>query len=179
MNNTKIAINLTLAAVVGLGIWFTQHYNASPPTKYEKPVSDIPEQLPSFVLKDIEGVTRKSTDWNGKILVVNYWATWCPPCREEMPALIEFQNQYAAQNVQVIGIAVDNLDQVKEFMDTYGINFPIVVGGDDAIELGHRMGNRIAALPYTAIFDRAGKTLYAQPGKITLKSLEKVVKPNL
>ncbi len=179
MNKQKIAINLTLAAVIGLGIWFALHYKSSTPIKPEAPISDIPERLPSFILKDIAGVTRNSTDWNGKILVVNYWATWCPPCREEMPALIEFQNQYAAQNVQVIGIAVDKLEQVKEFIDTYGINFPIVVGGDDAIELGRRMGNRIAALPYTAIFDRTGKTLYAQPGKITLESLEKVIKPNL
>ena len=179
MNKTKIAINLTLAAVVGLGIWFALHFNQAAPTKSNTPVSDIPERLPPFILKDIAGVTRNSTDWNGKILIVNYWATWCPPCREEMPALVEFHSQYESQNVQVIGIAVDNLDQVKEFIGNYGINFPIVVGGDDAIELGQRMGNRIAALPYTAIFARDGKTLYAQPGKITFKSLEKVVKPNL
>jgi thiol-disulfide isomerase/thioredoxin len=179
VSNLKVALSLSLAVLIAMGIWFTRNYNAPAPVIPTPPVAEVPEQLPSFILKDIEGKTRNSSDWNGKILIVNYWATWCPPCREEMPALIELQNKYGPQGIQVIGIAVDNLDDVREFMNSYGVNFPVVVGGDDAIELGRRMGNRIAALPYTAIFDRSGKTLYAQPGKITLESLEQVVKPNL
>ncbi len=178
MNTTKIAINLTLAVVVGLGIWFALH-NQSTPTKPNAPVSSVPGQLPHFVMQDTEGAVIDSKKWDGKVLIVNYWATWCPPCREEMPVLIEFQNQYAPQGVQVLGVAVDDLEQVKDFMDTHGINFPVVVGEDDAIELGKKMGNRIAALPYTAIFDRNGKTLYAQPGKVTEKSLEQAVTPSL
>lgn len=178
MNKTKIAINLTLAVVVGLGIWFTLHHKPAP-TKPTAPVTSVPEQLPPFIMQDTDGVTRNSSEWKGKVLIVNYWATWCPPCREEMPTLIEFQNQYAPQGVQVVGVAVDNLEQVKEFMDTYGINFPVVVGDDDAIQLAKKMGNRISALPYTAIFDRDGKTLYAQPGIVTKKSLEKAVKLSL
>ncbi len=178
MNTTKIAINLTLAVIVGLGIWFALHYEPTP-TKPSAPVSSIPEQLPHFIMQDTDGAIRDSKEWRGKVLIINYWATWCPPCRKEMPTLMEFQDQYGPQGVQVLGIAVDDLDQVKEFMNTYGINFPVVVGGDDAIELGQKMGNRIAALPYTAIFDRKGKTLYAQPGMITKAILEKSVKPSL
>jgi len=92
---------------------------------------------------------------------------------------MEFQSQYSPKGVQVIGVAVDNLDRVKDFMDTYGINFPVLVGEDDAIELGQKMGNRISALPFTAIFDKQGKTLYSQPGKVTKESLEKTIKPAL
>jgi len=179
VNKTKIAINLTLAVVVGLGMWFALHNNRPTVVNPGPPLASIPQQIPSFILHDTDGVVRKSSDWDGKILIVNYWATWCPPCREEMPTLVEFQDEYASQGVQVVGIAVDDLDKVKQFMDTYMINFPVVVGGDDAIELGHKMGNRISALPYTAIFDRNGKTLYAQPGIVTHKSLKEVIAASL
>lgn len=93
--------------------------------------------------------------------------------------MIDFQEQYSSHGVQVIGVAVDNLEQVKDFMDFYGINFPVLVGIDDAMALAQSMGNRISALPYTAIFDRSGNTLYAQPGKITQESLKKTIRPQL
>jgi thiol-disulfide isomerase/thioredoxin len=130
-------------------------------------------------MQDTSGATRHSSEWKGKILIVNFWATWCPPCLEEMPELVVFQDQYSSQGVQVVGVAVDNLEQVKSFMELYGINFPVVFGQDDAIELGKKMGNRISALPYTAIFGQNGKTLYAQPGKISIDILESIVKPQL
>lgn len=96
-----------------------------------------------------------------------------------MPELVVFQSQYSTQGVQVVGVAVDNLEQVKNFMELYDINFPVVLGENDAIELGKKMGNRISALPYTAIFDQNGKTLYAQPGKVSIDILEGVVKPHI
>ncbi len=178
MNKTKIAINLALALVVATGIWFTLHQRPAT-TQAPIPSGPLPEKLPGFALKDTEGVVRNSDEWGGKILVVNFWATWCPPCLEEMPILVEFQQQYSPQGVQVIGVAVDNLEQVKDFIDFYGINFPVLVGSDDAIALAKTMGNRISALPYTAIYDQTGKTLYAQPGKITRKSLENTIKSRL
>jgi thiol-disulfide isomerase/thioredoxin len=178
MNRSKIAINLALAAVIITGIWFTL-YNKPTDSLISAQVEILPQQLPSFSMQDSSGATRHSSEWKGKILVVNFWATWCPPCLEEMPELVVFQDQYSPQGVQVVGVAVDNLEQVKGFIELYGINFPVVLGQDDAIELGKKMGNRISALPYTAIFDQNGKTLYAQPGKISLDILEGIVKPQL
>ncbi len=96
-----------------------------------------------------------------------------------MPELVVFQEQYSSQGVQVVGVAVDNLKQVKSFIELYDINFPIVLGQDDAIELGKKMGNRISALPYTAIFDHIAPENYAQPGKISIDILEGIVKPQL
>jgi thiol-disulfide isomerase/thioredoxin len=178
MNRSKIAINLALAAVVAMGIRLALH-NKPADSPISKPAKILPQQLPSFSMQDSSGATRHSSEWKGKILVVNFWATWCPPCLEEMPELVVFQDQYSPQGVQVVGVAVDNLEQVKGFIELYGINFPVVLGQDDAIELGKKMGNRISALPYTAIFDQNGKTLYAQPGKISLDILEGIVKPHL
>ncbi len=178
MIKTKVTINLALAVIVVIGIWLTLHQR--PATTQASISSDPhPEQLPSFTMKDTEGAVRNSSEWGGKILVVNFWATWCPPCLEEMPVLVELQAQYSSKGVQVVGVAVDNLEQVKDFMDVFGVNFPIMIGSDDAIALAQSMGNRISALPYTAIFDRTGKTIYAQPGKITKDGLEKTLKPLL
>jgi thiol-disulfide isomerase/thioredoxin len=178
VNKIKIATNLALAAIVGMGIWFTFH--SQPMDEQYAPATKIlPQHLPDFTMNDTKGVDRSSSEWKGKILIVNFWATWCPPCIEEMPTLIDFQDQYSSQGVQVIGVAIDNLEQVNGFIDLYGINFPVIIGQEDAVELGKKMGNRISALPYTAIFDQNGKTIYAQPGKISLNSLEKVIKPLL
>jgi thiol-disulfide isomerase/thioredoxin len=178
VNRTRIAINLVLAVIVGLGIWFTFHSQSTAPNEpHVKKI--LPQQLPGFSMKDIAGVIRNSSEWQGKILVINFWATWCPPCIEEMPVLTEFHDQYSSMGVQVVGVAVDNPDQVQDFVDLYDINFPVVVGQNEAVELGKKMGNRISALPYTAIFDQKGKTLYAQPGKISEETLKRVVRPLL
>lgn len=93
--------------------------------------------------------------------------------------MIDFQEQNSSKGVQVIGVAVDNLDRVKEFIDSFGINYPVMVGSDDAIALAQKMGNRISALPYTAIFDKQGKTIHVQQGKITQEALEKTINPLL
>jgi thiol-disulfide isomerase/thioredoxin len=130
-------------------------------------------------MRDTDGVVRNSHEWNGKILIVNFWASWCPPCLEEMPALIEIQNRYAPQGVQVLGVAIDDPEQARAFMQTQDVNFPVIIGVDDAMDLGKRMGNRISTLPYTAIFDQTGKTIYAQPGKISKIYLEQTIKPLL
>jgi thiol-disulfide isomerase/thioredoxin len=178
VNQSKIALNLALTAIIGMGIWLSFHNNSAD-TSTSNADKILPQQLPSFSMQDTFGTTRHSSEWSNKIVIVNFWATWCPPCLEEMPELVVFQDQYSSQGVQVVGVAVDNLEQVKSFMELYDINFPVVLGQDDAIELGKKMGNRISALPYTAIFDRNGKTLYAQPGKISIDILERVVKPQL
>jgi len=175
---TKILINLGMALIVGAGIWFGTHHN-QPPPKPVLPTGSIPDKLPPFTLMDTEGVQRNNDEWRGKVLVVNFWATWCPPCLKEMPTFIQFQEKYGSRGLQIVGVAVDNLDPVKEFIDTYGINFPVVIGDDDAIQLSQKMGNRISALPFTAIFDRSGKTHYIQPGLVTPETLEKELKPLL
>ncbi len=169
---------MAMAIIIGMGVWFS-FLNKPAASPASKPAKTLPQQLPSFSMQDSTGTTRNSSEWSGKILIVNFWATWCPPCQEEMPELVVFQEQYSSKGVQVVGVAVDNLEPVKSFMQLNNINFPVVLGQDDAIELGKKMGNRISVLPYTAIFDQTGKTLYAQPGKISFDILEGIIKPQL
>jgi thiol-disulfide isomerase/thioredoxin len=136
-------------------------------------------QLPEFSFADLNGVQHSSTEWKGKVLVVNYWATWCPPCRKEMPLFIETQEAYGDKGVQFVGIAIDDPHMVQDFVDVFAINFPILLGDADAIRLSNRMGNRFDSLPFTAIFDREGKTRHVQAGEVTKEHLEKQLIPLL
>ncbi len=136
-------------------------------------------RLPPFSFANLEGEQQASSQWDGKVLVVNYWATWCPPCRKEMPLFIETQQTYGDKGVQFVGIAIDDPDMVQDFVDVYDINFPILIGDTKAIELSNRMGNRFDSLPFTAIFDRQGKTRYIQAGEVSREVLEKELRPLL
>jgi len=129
-----------------------------------------------FSLNDLNGVSHRSEEWQGKILVVNFWATWCPPCRKETPMFVELQELYAAKGLQFLGIAIDDLEQVKDFVDTYAVNYPILIGNDDAIELAKKYGNRFGALPYTVIINRQGTIVHAQAGEMERKKTENILR---
>lgn len=102
---------------------------------------------PDFALPDLEGHLRKASEWDGKVTIVNFWATWCPPCRKEMPDFVELQELYGSQGVQFIGIAIDNKEKVQDFIDTIGVNYPTLVGDNEAIEVAKQYGDRFGALP--------------------------------
>ncbi|WP_428608516.1 TlpA family protein disulfide reductase [Sedimenticola sp.] len=136
-------------------------------------------QMPAFSFANLDGEQQNSRIWQGKVIVVNYWATWCPPCRKEMPLFVETQTRYADQGVQFVGIAIDDPHMVQDFVDVYDINFPILIGNAEAIKLSNRMGNRFDSLPFTAIFDRQGKTRFIQAGEMSRRVLEQELAPLL
>lgn len=131
---------------------------------------------PEFSMPDTEGTVRNIKEWDGKVLVINFWATWCPPCRREMPAFIELQEQYGEQGLQNIGVALDETDKVIDFMDTYGVNYPMLLADLAAIEVGKQYGNRFGALPYTAIVDRQGKITFTRRGELEKEVAEVEIK---
>jgi thiol-disulfide isomerase/thioredoxin len=131
---------------------------------------------PAFELIDTDDKMRSVDEWNGKVLVVNFWATWCPPCRKEMPAFIELQEKYGKDGLQFVGIAIDEKDKVVDFSDTYGVNYPMLLGTLDAIELGKQFGNRFGALPYTVIIARDGKIAFTIRGELEKHTAEAEIK---
>lgn len=120
--------------------------------------------LLGVALPDESGTDTPLAQWRGKLLIVNFWATWCTPCREEMPRFVDLQNRYGARGLQFVGIAVDQADKVRAFTSEIGLNYPSLIGGHGAIELSRTLGNRLGALPFTVVVDRAGKIAHTQLG---------------
>ncbi len=108
------------------------------------------------VLPDAMGRPQSFEQWRGKVLIINFWATWCPPCREEIPVFVKLQHEYGPQGLQFVGIAVDQPDKVVAFVRDFRINYPIVIGGMDSMEWARQLGNRNGGLPFTIIADRDG-----------------------
>jgi thiol-disulfide isomerase/thioredoxin len=137
-------------------------------------------RCPDFSLVDLQGQTHHNSEWQGKVVVFNFWATWCPPCVREIPMFIELQKKYADRGLQFVGIATNDPPQVvAEFVEDNGINYPILIGEGDAIDVAVNFGNRFGALPYTAIVDREGNIVLRKVGEMKRQKLEKTILPLL
>ena len=143
---------LALAAGIGLAL-------------FDRAPADTTALL-ALSLPDSAGQPQPLAQWHGKVLVVNFWATWCAPCREEMPDLVRAQNEYGAKGLQIVGIAVDNADKVQQFAKEIGLNYPALIGGYSAMDLSKDLGNSLVALPFTLVLDRRGKVVYTHLGPV-------------
>lgn len=130
----------------------------------------------AMVLPDVDGREQALAQWRGKVLVVNFWATWCAPCREEMPHFIAAQARDGANGVQFVGIAVDQADKVRDFAKEIGLNYPALIGGFGAIELSKALGNDLAALPFTIVLDRAGSVVHTRLGPMKAQELDALLR---
>ena len=129
-----------------------------------------------FTLPDLSGKPVSLSDFRGKWVIVNYWATWCPPCLEEIPAFIEIQEEMENRGLQIIGIAVDNEDDVKQFATDIGMNYPVMAGESEAIELSQKYGNSIGGLPFSAVIDKNGTITHTITGELSKKRLTSILK---
>jgi peroxiredoxin len=130
-------------------------------------------QLFGLVLPDTAGQARALHQWRGKILVVNYWATWCTPCREEMPGFARLQEKFAANGVQFVGISIDTAAKVAEFQKETPVNYPLLIGDIGAINSSVTLGNSRQALPFTAVFDRQGAVSVVKLGRFAEADMER------
>ncbi|WP_024299139.1 TlpA family protein disulfide reductase [Methylomicrobium lacus] len=162
MKNAAIVILIGLFALAG-GIALRYSMYPAPDTEAAP--------LPEFTLPDVSGQPRSSGEWKGKLLVINFWATWCPSCRQEMPDLVALQQHYAAQGVQMLGIALDDKEPVQEYLSSTPINYPTLIAGDQGMALAAQMGNQAEAVPYTVVVDRGGLIQYRQLGKFSKQDL--------
>lgn len=141
---------------------------------YPAPAQDV-SPLPEFSLPDLSGQNRSIDEWRDTIRVINFWATWCPSCREEMPDLVSLQQQLAAQGVQMIGIALEDKEPVEEYVDLINLNYPILIAGDQGMALAGQLGNRSEAIPFTVVVDRQGMIRYRHLGKVSKQELRETI----
>jgi thiol-disulfide isomerase/thioredoxin len=126
-------------------------------------------------LTDLEGRPRRLLDWQGRALLCNFWATWCAPCREEVPILVAAKQQLVPTGPEIIGIGIDRVDKIREFAATYKINYPLLVGDATVIGVLRRLGNASGGLPYTVALDRSGAVVGRKLGSFTDAELRQVL----
>jgi thiol-disulfide isomerase/thioredoxin len=133
--------------------------------------------LPDFNLPDVSGNTHNISKWQGKIRVINFWATWCTPCRKEIPEFIALQEKYADRGLQFIGIAIDDQDSVKKYLASVKINYPMLIGDVAGIGLARQFGNSIDVVPFTIIVDRQGQIIHRHPGEFSKAQITEIITP--
>lgn len=131
------------------------------------PASQLVETLPQFQLADRDGQMRSLQDWPDRALIVNFWATWCAPCRREIPLLQQLQRDHADEGFQVIGIAVDFRDKVLAYADEMQIEYPLLIGEQEALDAAAAFGVATVGLPFTVFSDRQGRIVTAHLGELT------------
>jgi thiol-disulfide isomerase/thioredoxin len=126
----------------------------------------IPDTLPDFTLSNLQGRSTPVSTWAGRPLVINFWATWCAPCRREIPLLEILANEWASQGVAVIGIAVDRPNEVAKFAEQFKIGYPLLVGEQDALDVAAKFGLDSPAFPFTVFTDRHGEVVALFVGEL-------------
>jgi thiol-disulfide isomerase/thioredoxin len=132
----------------------------------DRPARRLAETVPAFQLLDRQGQLRSLQDWEGKSLVVNFWATWCAPCRREIPLLQQIARERADDGVEVVGIAVDFRDKVLAYADEMQIGYPLLIGEQDALDAAAAFGVDVIGFPFTIFTDNRGRVVFAQIGEL-------------
>jgi len=128
---------------------------------------------------DQRGNSIALAQWQGKVLLINFWATWCEPCRKEIPHLIAMQTRLGERGLQVLGIAIDKPDNVVAYSAQLDINYPLLTDEDSGMALSKRLGNRAGIVPFTALVDRQGQVLSVFAGPLSENQLEAMLRGRL
>ena len=150
-------------------------------TEMPAPTASAPaasDMLPAFTLPDLDERARQSSEWDGQVRVVNFWATWCPPCRREIPLLKELQSEYG-DRIRIIGVAIDDMEAVQEYAVEAEFNYPVLVGQQDAVDLGNQVLEDWIGLPFTAFVDASGTIRHVHVGEIHREQAEGFLRSTL
>jgi len=167
---TLIAVVIAGVLALGAGLYFGAGRLGM--TAEERPSAAT---LLALTLPDPTGKQESLVQWKGKLLIVNFWATWCSPCREEMPEFVRAQKEFGGKGLQFVGIAVDEADKVRQFAADISLNYPALIGGYGAMELSRTLGNRVMALPFTVIVARDGSIAHTQLGPLKDEQLRAMI----
>jgi thiol-disulfide isomerase/thioredoxin len=180
LNPAKVLLVTLLAGSLSIGIalygerWLAERGDRPGPARGQHVTS-----LPDLRLPDLDGHAVASNSWAGKVVLLNYWATWCTPCLREMPMLAQLQRRFGDGELQVVGIAIDAPDMVRRFVDDNGVDYQILLGDTESIELSKRLGNRTSGLPFTVVFDAFGRRVFSQAGELSADQIRTHILPLL
>ena len=164
----RLAIVLVAMTAMLAGFYLSARHFAEPVATTQPPSSGalVGTIRPDFQLGSSTGEFVTAADFSGKTLLINFWATWCAPCRHEMPMLMDLQRNHGAEGLQVVGIALDDVQSVRNFVQTYGISYPVLVGEADVFATSVAYGNTNGVLPFSVLVDRHGIVRWQYAGEI-------------
>lgn len=178
-----LRLSLLLIAASTLAAATAYHFRprpAPPPPVLEAaPAADAAERLFALTLPDLDGRPRPLAQWRGRVLVVNFWATWCTPCKEEMPEFSRISEENAGKGVQFVGISIDTPEKVRAFLEQVPVSYPLLVGSVDHLRLAADLGNPAQALPFTAVLDRQGRIARVKLGRFAAADLSRAIESAL
>jgi peroxiredoxin len=148
---------------------------------YRLAAEDTPRRA-DFTLADLSGQPVSIGDYDGQVVVLNFWASWCKPCRDEVPMLIDAQNQWGDQGLQILGVAVDTPEAARAFAADYEINYPVLANPTEGARIQDRYtaeGTPAGVLPYTAVIDRDGRVVKRIAGALDHRRMADIVQPLL
>ena len=178
MRKPLLATGITLLILASTAAGFYLYrYHHSQADQQEQAVQPVLTGTirPEFSLPDINGKMRHVSEWDGQVIALNFWATWCPPCMQEIPEFVALQDKYGKQGLQFVGIALQNAQEVSGFVKSKGINYPVLVGNLDVVNLAERLGDDTGTLPYTVIIGRDKRISFIKNGRLQGKQAEQII----
>ena len=162
---------LTAALLIGILCAAIGIYIGNKQTKPVPAKNTAVQQLTSLSLTDAQGKVQKLSQWQGKFLLVNFWATWCAPCVQEMPELSELQKNLSQDNIQLLGLGIDSPTNIADFAQKYQISYPLFAAGMEGTELSRQLGNQAGGLPFTVLISPDGILLKSYLGRLNIVQL--------
>lgn len=160
-----------LLGAAASGYFAYQHFAAAPqPTHVD---------LASFQFTDLQDQPRSLQEWQGQLLLVNFWASWCTPCRKEIPMLLEVQEQYATQGFQIVGPAMDEPEVARQMQTVLKINYPVFPGSSEIVQAMDALGDQIGALPFSVLIDAQGRIVMRKSGELHREELVEAIEKHL
>ena len=179
-----IAAVCLLVALAGIALWL-DHATLATRLSTEKSagvdnqIAASPGAIYSATFTDLQGKNHTLGEWEQKLLVINFWATWCGPCKEEIPILVKLQAKFGEHRVQIVGVAADSAANVANFDKNAKVNYPLLIDETGAIAFSKRLGNRLGLLPHTVVLLPGGEVIYNKLGAITEVELANIIANNI
>ena len=166
---------LFLVLIVALGAGLASYRLGGSEAIAATPPGDAASRLAALSLPDTAGRPQPLAAWQGKVRVLNFWATWCPPCRKELPGFARLSRKFADKGVQFVGISIDDADKVQDFRQETAIPYPLLIADTNTLALTAPLGNPTLGLPFTVVLDRQGKVALQKVGIVNEGQLEELL----
>ncbi len=173
MNRGISFVLVIIVAIAAGGAGMLYARKDAPPAAVSPVQSAALAKLMALDLPDTQGVRQPLAQWKGKVLVVNFWATWCPPCRKEIPAFSAMSQKYADKGVQFVGISIDTEKNVSNFQAAQKVRYPLVIASPAVVQLTEELGNASQGLPFTLIIDKTGAISLVKLGTLSEDELDR------